>query len=395
MHYFKKIAWVGIFSSILLSACEHESETPDSVNGGSTTGGGTTTTTTNYFEKPWLDNDTYLADPNWKGTQNLASNGTYSYAGVYSFDNLTINDNAHIYSSGISELVLKVKGTLKLRKNVVIQVRNGYFSDAPTTQPDYITKSEITSSVEYNNIYLLPSVYGKGGNGGNGGNGNAGRSFIYYHSVHSYETIYGHGGSGGGGGGGGFGGGLAGRGGIGGYGPGGNGHKGNPGEANGGNGGYGGANTSIGTGGGSTGEGTSGVMSPDQLGAGGGGGGGNGGNGASGANSQAIWGGGGGRGGNGGGGGGYGGGILYIVAKNIEYDSANPPKFVVSGQVGGSGAQWGENGKGGLIVIVSETSTLPDSFWTLSNALSSVRNTGGHGNVIGSPGAVFINGIKR
>jgi hypothetical protein len=395
MHYLRKIAWVCIFSGILFSACEPENETPNTGNGGSTTGGGSTTSKTNYFEKPWLDNDTYVADPVWSGTQNLTSNGTYSYAGVYTYENLTINDNAHIYSSGISELVLKVKGTLKLGKNVVIQVRNGYYSGTPNTKASYITKSGITSGIEYKNTYLLPSVYGKGGNGGNGGNGNAGKSYIYYYSVHNYETIKGHGGSGGGGGGGGFGGGLSGSGGNGGYGPGGDGHDGNPGKANGGNGGYGGANTSIGNGGGATGVGTSGVMSSDQLGAGGGGGGGNGGNGASGASAKALWGGGGGRGGNGGGGGGYGGGILYIAAKKIEFDSANPPKFVVCGQVGGSGAQWGANGEGGLLIIVSETNTIPDSFWTLSSAFSSVKNTGGHGTVTGTPGAVFVNGIKK
>jgi hypothetical protein len=86
------------------------------------------------------------------------------------------------------------------------------------------------------------------------------------------------------------------------------------------------------------------------------------------------------------------------VAKNIVYDVANPPRFVVSGQVGGtaeSGAVNGKNGAGGLLIILSGPADLPSSFWNVNSALSTSFSKGGHGSVIGSPQAVFVNGVKK
>jgi hypothetical protein len=103
-----------------------------------------------------------------------------------------------------------------------------------------------------------------------------------------------------------------------------------------------------------------------------------------------MWGGGGGSGGQGGGGGGYGGGVLYIVASQIVYDPANPPKFVVSGQVGGSGYEAGKPGQGGLLVVFT-TTALDSSMWQLKANYDAVTNSGGHGTVQGGPAAVFLN----
>lgn len=379
-NYSKKIYFIILLLPCLLSSCEKGDDILD-----------------NNTSIPWEDNDTYEADPKWTTTQSVGENGTCKYAGIYTYDNLTIGDNTHIYSSGISELVIKVKGTLTLGKNVVIQVRNGYYADAPQTNIASLTSDNLYLKAErYKNIYLFPSTFGIGGDGADGERGKYGESFIYYHSPKVYTIIKGHGGSGGGGGGGGFGGGKAGIGGAAGTGPGGSGHIGHDGKPNGGAGGYGGANTSIGAGGGAINIGGDAFQSSDQIGAGGGGGGGNGGCGGAGGTSEATWGGGGGSGGAGGGGGGYGGGVLYIAAKNIVYDAKYPPHFVVSGQVGGS--SWykaGQKGSGGLLIIYTSTTNLPTSIWQLAAILVAKNNKGGHGNVIGGPQAVFINGIKN
>ena len=61
----------------------------------------------------------------------LGQNGDQSFAGVYEFENLTINDNVEITSNGISQLVIYVNGTLTLGKNVTIRVRNGYYANTP------------------------------------------------------------------------------------------------------------------------------------------------------------------------------------------------------------------------------------------------------------------------
>jgi uncharacterized protein (TIGR02145 family) len=351
------------------------------------------------IKTPWKDNDTYLSDPSWKTDQYLSNNvsSPYSYAGIYAYENLTIGDNVNIYSSGISELVLKVKGTLTLGKNVKIWVRNGYYSSAPGAAISTLTTSNLGGKgIIYRNVYLLPSIFGKGGNGGNGSSGDPGGVKSIYLGSGSYYTIEGVGGSGGGGGGGGFGGGIAGTGGAAGAGAGSedDGYAGKSGNANGGDGGYGGANSSIGIGGGATGLGTHGVMSSDKIGAGGGGGGGNGGAGSSGGSSDLYYGGGAGFGGDGGGGGGYGGGILYIAAQRITYDEKYPPNFIVSGQVGGASFQSGcsgSQGQGGLLIINTETSTLPDSIWNLKNVCVAPSEKGGHGIVKGNPQKIFIN----
>jgi len=354
-------------------------------------------TTTKLTDTPWKDKDTYELDPKWTNNQILTGNSPSKYAGVYAYENLSIGDNVHIYSSGISQLVIKVKGTLTLGKNAIIQVRNGYYKEAPVTDISTLTSKTLFLNAElYRNIYLLPSTYGIGGDGGNGQPGKSGQAQNIYLGYSTWYLVKGVGGSGGGGGGGGFGGGLAGYGGAAGNGPGGSGHAGSSGKPNGGDGGYGGANVSIGIGGGATGIGTHGVMPSDKIGAGGGGGGGNGGNGASGGSSDLYYGGGAGFGGFGGGAGGYGGGVLYITAQKIVFDSINPPHFVVSGQVGGySTYQNGKAGKGGLIIIYSNTTNLKSSLWTLTTALTSIAEKDGHGLVFGGPLAVFINNVKQ
>lgn len=181
-------------------------------------------------------------------------------------------------------------------KNVVIQVRNGYYADAPQVDITSLTSESLYSKAEsYRNIYLFPSTFGIGGDGADGESGKAGKSFIYYHSPKVYTIIKGHGGSGGGGG-----------------------------------------------------------------------------------------------------GGGYGGGVLYIAAQKIVYDAKYPPRFIVSGQVGGS--SWykaGQKGSGGLLIIYSSTTNLPSSIWQLTSVLVAKNNKCGHGNVVGGPQSIFINGIKN
>jgi hypothetical protein len=134
-------------------------------------------TAIDFIKTPWKDNDTYLTDPLWKTDQYLTNNvsNPYLYAGIYAYENLTIGDNVNIYSSGISELVLKVKGTLTLGKNVKIWVRNGYYSNAPGTAISTLTSSNLSSKgITFRNVYLFPSTFGKGGNGGAGGPGKTG-----------------------------------------------------------------------------------------------------------------------------------------------------------------------------------------------------------------------------
>lgn len=345
-------------------------------------------------EQPWFDNDNYLSDPKWMKNTILTSNVTDNrFAGVYSYDNLTIGDGVTVFSSGISQLVIKVKNTLYLGKNAVIQVRNGYYAEAPKVLPSIVNKKSLLTNNVFDNIYMLPNVYGKGGDGGNAGDGEAGiRRPIYTPGQIAPSSYIGeYGGYGGGGGAGGYGGGIGGRGGAGGYGYKHYGNSGQDGEDDGGTGGVGGANTnSPGSGGYDIGIGGDGKKSTDNVGAGGAGGGGNGGNGAPGSPMDSYLGGGGGHGGRGGGGGGYGGGVLYIAAKNIVYDPYNPPKFIVSGQVGGAGYEHGKNGSGGLLIVKTETSKIPLSFYQLNDIYVSSPNLWGHGNVVGQPGNVLI-----
>jgi hypothetical protein len=350
----------------------------------------------NLIEAPWKDDDTYEPDPFWNNDQYLTNNISQKFAGIYAFENLTIGDNVSIYSSGISELVFKVKGTLTIGKNVKIIVRNGYYKESPEVAISSLNSDNLKQIGEnVRNVYLFPGTFGKGGDGGDGERGNTGKVTTIYIGFGEYYTIYGVGGSGGGGGGGGFGGGKEGSGGAEGAGAGGFGYVGNNGHPNGANGGHGGANPSIGIGGGATGLGTRALMSNDMIGAGGGGGGGNGGHGADGDSSNLYRGGGGGFGGEGGGGGGYGGGILYIAAKNIVYNDTSPPLFGVSGQLGGHGFQSGKQGEGGLLIVYSETTNLPASIWELSTVLRNQSLNGGHGWIYGNPQAVYINGTRR
>jgi hypothetical protein len=72
-----------------------------------------------------------LESVTWTTNQFLGKNGDYDFAGIYEFENLTIGDNVEITSSGISQLVIYVNGTLTLGKNVVIRVRNGFYPNAP------------------------------------------------------------------------------------------------------------------------------------------------------------------------------------------------------------------------------------------------------------------------
>ncbi|MEN6348506.1 MAG: PQQ-binding-like beta-propeller repeat protein, partial [Syntrophomonas sp.] len=345
----------------------------------------------------------------------LGQNGNYDFAGIYEYDNLIIGDNVEIASKGISQLVLKVNGTLTLGKNDVIRVRNGFssYSGAPTEVISSLNASNLnTKGIDGGGFRLYPNMYGKGGNGGNGGTGQYAAGWNRFLGFGQYDYVPGDGGSGGGGGGGGFGGGYGGSGGSGGSGSGINGLRGSNGNDNGGSGGYGGAAGANSSGAGGEdldigGRGSNGGW--QNFGAGGGGGGGNGGPGYSGDGKQ-IW---GGYGGGGGGGGGYGGGVLTIIANKIEYDPQNPPFFVVSGQEGGYGGSGyvnggsGQNGQGGLLVIQCANYQSSPDHWNLGkNTLHGTYDdlvsipgrtitsiNGGHGIVTGNPQKVFLNGV--
>jgi hypothetical protein len=344
---------------------------------------------------PWLDHDTYRSDTvvseNWVVSGNVSG---FRFCSFLAYNNLTLLDGVGIYSSGVSQVVIKVKDTLRLGKDCRIQVRNGFYPTAPKTEIGMLDSGSLSASATlYRNVPLFPGFFGKGGNGGNGGRGTSGT--LRY--ISKTYTIKGHGGSGGGGGGGGYGGGIGGLGGSAGSGPGGSGHDGNNGSDNGGNGGFGGAGPLVGKGGFATGVGVYPGQPQDEIGGGGSGGGGNGGDGGHGGLAGAAWGGGGsaGRGGEGGGGGGYGGGVLVIVAKTIVIDSLHPPRFVVCGQVGGrSDVQSGKNGSGGMLIIRTESKIDIPSIWNISGLMKSMTNSGGHGSVIGSPQLTMINGVR-
>ena len=319
----------------------------------------------------------------WTTNQVLGQNGAYPFAGIYEFNNLTIGDNVEVTSSGISQLVIKVNGTLTLGKNAAIRVRNGYYPDAPVNLISNLTDENLnTMGVDGGGFRVYENMFGKGGNGGDGG----------YGSYNEYVS------GGGGGGGGGFGGG------IGGYGN--NGwnyttlkYYGSDGSNNGGVGGKGGYyGKPGGAGGGSLYIGECPEFVFGSTGASGGGNGGNGGNNYNGSYKHGISGG-------GGGGGGYGGGILTIMATNIVYDNLNPPKFLCLGQQGGYGGignasgSNGSNGENGLLIIQSSNNNLSPKLWRLDNGGSyygehKVPSTnGGHGIVIGTQ-KVFINGVE-
>ena len=50
---------------------------------------------------------------------------------IYEFENLTFQDNVHVFSTNISQLVLKINGKLTLGKNVSIRVCNGFYPETP------------------------------------------------------------------------------------------------------------------------------------------------------------------------------------------------------------------------------------------------------------------------
>ncbi len=309
------------------------------------------------------------ADGYWNTDQVLSQQGDYPYAGIYEFDNLTIGDNVEITSSGISQLVIKVNGTFTIGENVVIRVRNGYYPDAPANSITDLTPENLLSlGQDAGGFRLYPNMFGRGGDGGEG-------------AYHKYGT--------GGDGGGGYGGGQGGEG---------NGGDGAPGT-----GGSDAPPATGGEGGGATGLGTAGTSGPEVWGykdaSGGGGGGGNGGNGGKGIAILSIP----TCTGKGGGGGGYGGGILTLVADHVEYDPANPPRFLVSGQrrglkgsSGGEGGADGQNGEGGLVVIQGTPSLYIYRGIMLDTDTYGVHKSnatnGGHGIVTGNPQNVFVNG---
>ena len=281
----------------------------------------------------------------WDTNQVLGQNGAYDFAGIYEFDNLTIADNVEINSSGVSQLILYVRDTLTLGKNVAIKTRNGFYPEAPKNTISQLTADNLTAfGIDVNGFRVYPNMFGKGGDGGNSNESNG--SYVMTTPV-KYNGV-------GGPGGGGFGGGKGGVTTISAYNVvnaadnGGKGSKGGQGwngsnsyssHENGGSGGVGGGSTGIGADGGNGGN--------QKYASGGGGGGGNGGNGGVGGNGEEPR----RNGGKGGGGGGYGGGVLTIIADTILYDETSPPKFLVSGQKGGLGGIRGQNGEGGLIII--------------------------------------------
>ncbi|MHB8125573.1 MAG: beta-alanine-activating enzyme beta-propeller domain-containing protein [Desulfitobacteriaceae bacterium] len=341
----------------------------------------------------------------WSYDQVLGQKGAYPFAGIYEFDNLTIDDDVIIYSENISQLVLNIKGTLKLGKNVTFRVRNGFYSNAPGNPISRITAKNLNSmGNDAGGFRVYKDMFGQGGKGGKGGDGDYGPGYIFWFGYDKYEYIGGIGGGGGSGGGGGYGGGIGGVAGKGGkgtfitsWGTVANGADGSPGINNGGNGG----GLTGGSGGLDDNVGEDGKNGQSGSG-GGGGGGGNSGSGGKGINGQYP---GDGAGGGGGGGGGYGGGILTIIADLIVYDYANPPHFLVPGQKGGSGGysktyqgQIGENGQGGLLIINSPDYSPSPAHWNLgTETYGFPRLTNWfaprHGVVTGNPQKVFINGI--
>lgn len=309
---------------------------------------------------------------------------------------LTVEEGVQITSSDISQLVFVVNGTLTMKKNAAIRVRNGFYSDAPEKQISQLTDDQIAQMPKNSDgILLLEGYYGKGGNGGQGGDGFAG-------SASSYCA----GGNAGCGGAGGFGGGVSGEDGYSGR-DGFTAHNGEKGYAA-GDPGYAAKSNTIGR-----------IVTYNDNEYSGPAGDGNGGNaGGSGMSAyQSI-------GGFGGGGGGYGGGVLSIYAKKIVVEESETPAFVVLGQYGGlcgfnlygvirgsnpkNGATDGNNGEGGLLLIRCEEYEYQPSHWESAYGRTEYRNpytgktgkdvvcsefAGGHSSLVASvPQLVVING---
>lgn len=116
-----------------------------------------------------IDTDTYSPAETWSVNKVLTQKGTAQYAGVYKYENLTIGNNVVVTSKGVSQIVIKVRGTLTLGKNVVFAVRNGYYPNSPTMQISSINSANyLTQGSAHNKYNLYPGAYGKGSNDGHG-----------------------------------------------------------------------------------------------------------------------------------------------------------------------------------------------------------------------------------
>lgn len=306
----------------------------------------------------------------WDTNQVLGQNGPFDFSGIYEFGNLTIGDDVEITSSGISQLVLYVHGTLTLGKNATIRVRNGFYSGAPANKISKLNSENLGTSgisVSGKPFRIYPNTFGKGGDGGSGGYGTSG-SCTYCCTPYPSQCWYTGGGDGSDGGSG-FGGG-------------------NPANRR-------GDGISIGT------------YTYD-------------GNGANGRAGSLEWswycGGGDPRPcasyGSQGGAGGYGGGVLTMIANSIVFDTDHPPRFLVSGQKGGQGGgggqeagySWGagtegSDGEGGMLII--EIANYVPSFaqWNLGSDTYGTHyppstTNGGHGIQTGNAQKVFVNGYE-
>ena len=362
-----------------------------------------------YDDSEILEADYHIDDQPqsivWENDVILSPNvEAHPFAGVYTIEgDLHIGDNVTVYSHGVSQAVLNVKGKLTLGKNAVIVVRNQYYPAAPSNAVNASTSAgDMESFAAYTSsgYALYPEVYGRGGNGGNGGNG----SPAVPNPTESANNAY-NGGSGGGGGAGGFGGGTGGVGGNGANGRitsrgGFNGTGGGNGEDNGGAWGIGGYGGTMGGHGGSS--DTPAYGSTYDI---------------NGDEGDSVWHyntslGTNGAGGGGGGGGGYGGGVLTITAEEIAYDETEIPRFIVSGQRRGMGGARGNsynngaarptsnatpgsegtNGAGGVLIINAENAQdIPNSVYNLGPSSARTINKGRHGIVIGNPTATFLN----
>ena len=335
----------------------------------------------------------------------MPTKGNYPFAGVYEYENLILEEGTSLLSYGISQLVIKVKGTLQIGKDVTIRVRNGYYPDALAHPISNITKSNIDNYASFkgDGYSLYANTFGKGGDGGNGGTGGFGGTTLVY--IGNFPIYYsGYGGGGGGAGGAGYGGGIAGTDGSAGGGTSYSGVSGTTGFGdNGGDGGPGGWASSVGMlynlgakGGGRFSIGGNGQYAAYLGGPGGGGNGGKGGVGgiAFPSGDPKNW----GYSGGGGGGGGYGAGILVITANEIICDPISKPLFLTLGQNGGKGGSGlinstsggdGEKGDDGLVIINTNKQIPEFVFSTDAYGSNLYPGIGGHGLVSGTAKVLY------
>ena len=316
----------------------------------------------------------------WNSSRVLGPNtAQYPFAGIYEFENLYLGDYVEVTSSNISQLVIKVSGTLTVGRSAAIRVRNACYPDAPQTPlSSFGSVSDLASlGIDVGDFHLYPNAFGKGGDGGNDqpGQGEAGM----------YEGFCG-------GGGGGYGGGRGVAGGVANGGSGGAGKVGywypvgqdlitNRTYLDGGPGGIGGGATSVGSEGGRGGH-------FDNFQGGRGGAGGDGGSSPAVYPPETV----------GGGGGGYGGGILTIIADTIRFDTTAPPFFCVAGQKGGDGYAMGSQGEGGMLIIQARQYAADTNHWDLGwtsfGDHTAGFTNGGHGVVVGAPQRHFLPGAN-